>query len=52
MRGEGIGLCWSRLWSCIIGMRRCNRDVLVGVVVGEDIGSGVGSHYSLDADVC
>ena len=33
-------------------MRRCNRDMLVGVVVGEDVGSGVGSPHSSDADVC
>ena len=31
---------------------RCNRDVLLGVVVDEGVGSGVGSHHISDADVC
>ena len=46
-----MGLCWSRLWPCIIGVCRCSGDALVGVVVGEGVGSGAGSHHALVVEI-
>ena len=31
---------------------RCNRDALLGVLVGKGVGIGAGSHHSSDAGVC